>query len=175
MAYLQFDICCVILAAIHVLFKIVINLKILENYHEYVYINIEFLNRDLPVNNSAIMVKWKCLKLLYSSNGMCRIDSQLKNYRLKYLTLETPYTFFSIFSRYFIVLHTLNFLSPMFLVINNNKFSCFRFSNISFFVFVFTTLKKKMLVFNFFSIVLMWFQVKALQYYRKCFVTTRSI
>ena len=41
-------------------------------------INVEFLSRDLPLNNSAIMVKWKCLKLLYSSKGMCRIDSQLK-------------------------------------------------------------------------------------------------
>ena len=41
-------------------------------------INVDYLRRDLPVNNSAIMVKWKCLKLLYSSKGMCRIDSQLK-------------------------------------------------------------------------------------------------
>ena len=107
-------------------------------------INVEFLSRDLPLNNSAIMVKWKCLKLLYSSKGMCRIDSQLKKLiRLKYLILETPYTFFSIFSWYFIVLHTLNFLSPMFSGINNNNFSFFGFSNLSFFVFVFTTLKKK--------------------------------
>ena len=30
--------------------------------------NDEFLSRDLPFNNSAIIVKWKCLKLLYSSN-----------------------------------------------------------------------------------------------------------
>ena len=41
-------------------------------------INVDYLRRDLPVNNSAIMVKWKCLKLLYSPKGMCRIDSQLK-------------------------------------------------------------------------------------------------
>ena len=73
-------------------------------------INVEFLSRDLPLNNSAIMVKWKCLKLLYSSKGMCRIDSQLKKLiRLKYLILETPYTFFSIFSWYSVVLHTLIF------------------------------------------------------------------
>ena len=98
-------------------------------------INVEFLSRDLPLNNSAIMVKWKCLKLLYSSKGMCRIDSQLKKLiRLKYLILETPYTFFSIFSWYFIVLHTLNFLSPLFSGINNNNFSFFGFSNLSFFV-----------------------------------------
>ena len=92
-----------------------------------------------------------CLKLLYSSKGMCRIDSQLKKLiRLKYLILETPYTFFSIFSWYFIVLHTLNFLSPMFSGINNNNFSFFGFSNLSFFVFVFTTLKKKIFIFKYF-------------------------
>ena len=96
-------------------------------------INVEFLSRDLPLNNSAIMVKWKCLKLLYSSKGMCRIDSQLKKLiRLKYLILKTPYTFFSIFSWYFIVLHTLNFLSPMFSGINSNNFSFFGLSNHSF-------------------------------------------
>ena len=40
MTGLQFDICYVIktiLSAIHLLFKVVINLKILENYKEYVY------------------------------------------------------------------------------------------------------------------------------------------
>ena len=114
-------------------------------------INVEFLSRDLPLNNSAIMVKWKCLKLLYSSKGMCRIDSQLKKLiRLKYLILETPYTFFSIFSWYFIVLHTLNFLSPMFSGINNNNFSFFGFSNFSSFLFVFTTLIKKIFIFKYF-------------------------
>ena len=57
---------------------------------------------------------------------MCRIDSQLKKLmRLKYLILETPYTFFSIFSWYFIVLHTFNFLSPIFSGINNDNFSFF--------------------------------------------------
>ena len=39
-------------------------------------INVEFLSRDLPLNNSTIMVRWKCLKLLYSSKGMCWIDSK---------------------------------------------------------------------------------------------------
>ena len=72
---------------------------------------------------------------------MCRIDSQLKKLiRLKYLILETPYTFFSIFSWYFIVIHILNFLSPMFSDNNNNNFSFFGFSKLSYFVFVFTTL-----------------------------------
>ena len=126
-------------------------------------INVEFLSRDLPLNNSAIMVKWKCLKLLYSSKGMCRIDSQLKKLiRLKYLILETPYTFFSILSWYFIVLQKLNFLSPTFSGINNNNFSFFGFfTNRPFFVFVFTTLKKKIFL-NIFSIDLIQFQVKAL-------------
>ena len=111
--------------------------------------NVEFLSRDLLLNNSAIMVKWKCLTLLYSSRGMCRIDSQSKKLiRLKYLILETPYTFFSIFSWYFIVLHTLKVLSPMFSGINSNNFSFFGLSNLSFFVFVFPTLlKKKIFIF----------------------------
>ena len=114
-------------------------------------INVEFLSRDLPLNNSAIMVKWKCLKLLYSSKRMCRIDSQLKKLiHLKYLILETPYNFFSIFSWYFIVLHTLNFLSRMFSGINNNNISFFGFSNLSFFVFGFTTLKKETFIFKYF-------------------------
>ena len=112
-------------------------------------INVELLSRDLLLNNSAIMVKWKCLTLLYSSKGMCRIDSQSKKLiRLKYLILETPYTFFSIFSWYFIVLQTLNVLSPMFSGINSNNFSFFGLSNLSFFVFVFPTLlKKKIFIF----------------------------
>ena len=41
-------------------------------------INVELLSSDLPLNNSAIMVNWICLKLLYSLKGMCGIDSQLK-------------------------------------------------------------------------------------------------
>ena len=112
-------------------------------------INVELLSRDLLLNNSAIMVKWKCLTLLYSSKGMCRIDSQSKKLiHLKYLILETPYTFFSIFSWYFIVLHTLKVLSPMFSGINSNNFSFFGLSNLSFFVFVFPTLlKKKIFIF----------------------------
>ena len=82
---------------------------------------------------------------------MCRTDSQLKKLvHLKNLILETPYTFFFIPSWYFRVLHTLNFLSPMFSGINNNNFSFFGFSNLSFFVFVFTTLKKKIFIFKYF-------------------------
>ena len=66
---------------------------------------------------------------------MCRIDSQLKKLiRLKYLILEIAYAFFSIFSWYFIVSPTLNFLSPMFSGINHNNFSFFGFSNLSPFV-----------------------------------------
>ena len=109
--------------------------------------NVEFLRKDRPLNNSAIMVKWKCLKFLYSSKRMCRIDSQLKKLIcLKYLILETPYTFFSIFSWYFSFTHT-----QMFSDVNSINFSIFGFSNFSFFVFVFTTLKKRI-----FILVLIW-------------------
>ena len=131
-----------ILAAIHLPFKTVINVKILENFQEYVYseviylwtvkwevINVVFLSRDIPLNNSAIMVKWKWLRLFYSSKGTCRIDRQLKMLiHLKYLILETC----------------------LVLGINNNNFSFFGFSNLSFFVFVFTTLKKKTFIFKYF-------------------------
>ena len=55
--------------------------------------NVAFLSRDLPLNNSAVLVKWKCLKLLYSSKEICRIDSQLRNFmRLKYLIEILKYT-----------------------------------------------------------------------------------
>ena len=74
---------------------------------------------------------------------MRRSDSQLKKIDTFEIILETPYTFFSIFSWHFIVLHALNSLSPMFWGINNNSFSFYDFSNLYFFVFVFTTLKKK--------------------------------
>ena len=60
-----------------------------------------------------------------------------------------------------LVLHKLNSLSSMFSGIDNNNFSFFGFSNLSFFVFVFTTLKKKIFL-NIFSIDLILFQVKAL-------------
>ena len=58
-------------------------------------INVEFPSRDLPLNSSVIMVRLKCLKLLYSSKGICRIESEFKKLiHLKYLILETHYTFF---------------------------------------------------------------------------------
>ena len=70
-------------------------------------INVEFLSRDIHLNNFAIMVKLECLKLLYLSKKIFRIDSQLKKMiHLKYLILEIPYTFFSIFSWYFKFTHT---------------------------------------------------------------------
>ena len=92
-------------------------------------INVEVLSRDLLLNNSAVMVKWKYLKLLYSSKGMCRIDSQSKKMiRLKYLILETPYTFFSVFNWYISFTHTIN---------NTNLTSPFwAFPKLSFFMFV---------------------------------------
>ena len=87
------------------------NKSSIRNYSKTVkseVINVEFLSRDLPLNNSVIMVKWKCLKLLYSSKEMYWIDSQSKKLiHLKYLILETlKYTFFSIFSWYFSFTHT---------------------------------------------------------------------
>ena len=124
---LQFDICYVIKTRVGFEITRFLNCfssysfalrKLSENPQEHVYsevicsknfLNVRLLmsNRDLPLKNSAIMVKWKCLKLLHLSKGMCRIDSQLKKLiRLKYLIVETPYTFFSIFSWYFIVFHS---------------------------------------------------------------------
>ena len=86
-------------------------------------INVEFLSRDLLLDNSAIMIKRKCLKLLYSSKGMCRIDSQLKKLiRLKYLILETPYSLYSIG---ILVLHALlTTLSFPFSAFPNFPFLC---------------------------------------------------
>ena len=70
---------------------------------------------------------------------MCRINSRLKKIiHLKYLILETPYTFFSLFSRYFIVLHTLNFLAPMF-VLPTTTFLFLAFPVFPFFIFAFAT------------------------------------
>ena len=67
-----------VLAAIHLLFKIVINLENIRKFSglrlaklfdyktvKCEVINVEFLIRDLPLSNYAIMVKLKCLKLLY--------------------------------------------------------------------------------------------------------------
>ena len=82
-------------------------------------INVEFLSRDISLKNSAIMVKWKCLKFLYLSKVVCTIDSQLKK-------------------KWYV-----------FLDISNNNFSFFGFSNFSFFVFVFTILKKEIFIFNY--------------------------
>ena len=88
-------------------------------------IYVEFLSRDLPLNNSAIMVKLKCLKLLYSLKVMCRIDSQLKKV-------------------------TLNTLSPVLSGIDKNNFSFFWLFQSFLFVFGFTTLKKKTFIFKYF-------------------------
>ena len=88
-------------------------------------INVGFLSKDLLLDNSAIIVKWKCLKFLYSSKGMCRIHSQLKKLiRLKYLILETSYTF-SLHSVGILLFSTPNTQSPMFSGIKNRDFSFF--------------------------------------------------
>ena len=95
-------------------------------------INVEFLGRDLPLNSSAIIVKWKCLKS-YSSKGMCRIDSQSKKLiHLNHLILETPCAFFFIFISYFIVLHNLTSYHQCFQLLTTKAFPFFGFSNLSF-------------------------------------------
>ena len=48
-------------------------------------IKVGFLSRDLPLDSSAIMVKWKCLKLLNWLKGMRKIDSQLKKKKKWYV------------------------------------------------------------------------------------------
>ena len=64
---------------------------------------------------------------------MCRIDSQLKKLiRLKYLILETPYTFFSIFSWYFIVLHTLTSYHLCFQALTTTNFPFLAFPTFPF-------------------------------------------
>ena len=108
--------------------------------------NVKFLSRDLPLNNSAIIAKRRCLKLLYLSKGMCEMGSQLKKWYISNI-LETPYAFFSIFSWY---LSFTNTLWPMFPGINNNDFSFFGLSSLSSFLLVFTSLKRKIFVFKYF-------------------------
>ena len=78
---------------------------------------------------------------------------------------------FSLYSFGILVLHVHNTLSPMFSGINNNNFSFFGYFNLSFFVFVFLTLKKKI----YFKMFLALIQVKAVSYHAKCFVTIKSI
>ena len=74
-------------------------------------INVEFLNRDLPLNNSAVIVISKCLKLLYSSK---RYDTKKKLIHLKYSVLEKPYNFFSILSWYFSFTHNKHSINCVF-------------------------------------------------------------
>ena len=81
---------------------------------------------------------------------MCRNDTQSKRLiRLKYLIIETPYTFLSIFGWYFKVLDRLNFLSSMFSGINNNNFLFFWLVQSFLFCVCFLQLKKK-IVFKYF-------------------------
>ena len=115
-------------------------------------INVAFLSRDLPLNNSEIMAKWKCLKVLYSSKGMYRIYCQLKTMiRLKYLFLETPYTFFSIFSWCFSFTHT-TLYHLFFLVLAITNFHFLAFPIFPFLCFFLHLWKRKYLLLNIFSI-----------------------
>ena len=62
--------------------------------------------------------------------GICCIDSQSKKLiYLKYLILETPYTFFSLYPVGIVVLRTLNALSPVFSATDNNNFLLFCLKN----------------------------------------------
>ena len=113
-------------------------------------INVKFLSKYLPLNNSVIMVKWKCLKSLYSSKGMCRIDSQIKNidtfeifnsWNTLYLLLYIQLVFYSFTqTSYHLCFQLLTKTTFPFLV-----FPTFPF------LFVFTTLKKKTFISKYFS------------------------
>ena len=105
----------------------------------------------LKIWSEANMVKWKCLEFLYSSKGMCRIDIQLKKIiRLKYLILETPYTFFSIFSWFFSFTH-LTLYHLCFQVLTTTTFPFLAFPTFPF-VFLFSNFKKENIILNIFSI-----------------------
>ena len=120
-------------------------------------INVKFFSGDLPLNNFVIMVNWKCMKLLYSSNWLCRIDSKLKKViRLKHLMFEISYTFFSIFSWFFISLSSYHLC---FQVLTITAFPFLVFPTFPFLCLCFTALKQKIFK-NIFSIDLMLFQVK---------------
>ena len=70
-------------------------------------------NKNIVLVSSYLTLKY--LKLLYSSKGMCWIDGQSKKLvHLKYLVLETPYAFFSIFSWHFSFMHTERFITYVF-------------------------------------------------------------
>ena len=70
--------------------------------------------------------------------------------RLKYLILETPYIYLFLYIQLVVLqlyTHLLPITSPMF---QHEQLFFFGFSNLSFFVFVFATLKKKIFIFKYF-------------------------
>ena len=108
---------------------------------KYEVINVKLLSWDLPLNNSAIMVKRKCLKLLYLS-----IQEYVDWQSIKKIDK------FEIFNSW----NTLYLL----LVINNNNLSFFVFYNLSFLCLFLQLSKRKYLFLNILSIDLILFQVK---------------
>ena len=60
-------------------------------------INVKFLSRGIPLNNSANMVKWKCVKFLYLSKVMCRQSIEQKWYikNIKFLKQLIPFSLYS--------------------------------------------------------------------------------
>ena len=99
---------------------------------KYKVINLEFLSKDLPLNNSAIMVKrnvlnWQSIK---------KIDT--------FEIFNSWNTFFPIFSWHSIFSRTEHS------GINNNKLFLFCFKDIKIFVIFFTALKKKIFFLKYF-------------------------
>ena len=89
---LQFDICYVINTRVG--FEIAEVTRFL-NYFRAIHL----LFKICSICSSAIMAKWKCLKLLHSSKGMCRMDSQLKNryvWNIQFLEHLLPFWLYSV-------------------------------------------------------------------------------
>ena len=125
-------------------------------------INVEFINRNLHLNSSAVMIKWKCMKLLYSSKGICRNDSQLKKLIcLKYLILETPYIFFSLYSVGILYFYThLTSYHLRFQALTTATFPFLAFPTFPFLCLILQLYKRKYLFSNIFSIDFILLQVK---------------
>ena len=131
----------IILAAIHLFFKIIINLKTLENSQTYFYFEvilfIKLLNVKLLLSNFSaeiilwtIMVEWKRLKLLYSSKGMCRIDSQLKKWYVWNISFLKHFIPFSLHSVGILWFYTyLTYFHLCFQVLTTTTFPFLAFQN----------------------------------------------
>ena len=114
------------------------------------------------MNNSGIVVKWKCLKLFFHQSKCVGLTANPKNWYI----WNSFWTFLYLFLYIHLVFKfsTQGTLSPVFSGINNNNLPFllkgYR-ENIAIFLFVFTALRNKMFL-NIFSIDLILFQVIAL-------------